>query len=97
MITRLTEARYRMGNSHIMRKARTRTLIQLGGLIEKAGLFDQFDLSLGQDLQRDEEVKEDVMVLLGALSSLTQEMQRGDYSRDLWRERGIKAIGHDLE
>ena len=84
-----------MSNSHTLRKQRTRTLIQLGGLIEKSGLLDQFAISLGQDLQRDEEVHDEVKVLLGALVSLNQEMKRGDYSSDLWKERGVKCMGQE--
>ncbi len=74
-----------------------RTFIQIEGFIEKRGLLERFDIHLVQDLQRNEEAKEGVMVLLGALSSLTQEIVRGDYSRDLWRERGLKVIGQDLD
>ena len=84
-----------MSNSHTLRKQRTRTLIQLGGLIEKSGLLDQFAISLGQDLQKDEDVREEVMVLLGALTSLAHEMKRGDYSRELWKERGVKCMNQD--
>lgn len=86
-----------MSNSHMFRKARTRTLIQGGGLLEKAELFALFDIQLGQDLQMDEDVKENALVLLGALASLANDIRRGDYSRDLWKERGIKIINSDHE
>ncbi|USO01584.1 MAG: conjugal transfer protein TraD [Alphaproteobacteria bacterium] len=81
-----------MSNNHKFRKARTRTLIQIGGLVEKSGLLDRLSISLGQDLQRDNALRDEVLVLLGALSSLEEEMGRGDYSRNLWKERGISII-----
>jgi hypothetical protein len=86
-----------MSNSHTLRKQRTRTLIQLGGLIEKSGLLDQFAISLGQDLQKDEEAHDEVMVLLGALTSLVHEMERGDYSRELWKERGVQCMRQESD
>jgi hypothetical protein len=49
--------------SSSLRKARTRTLIQLGGLVEKAGLLETFEISLGLDLQKDPEIKEQVAAL----------------------------------
>ena len=74
------------------RKARTRTLIQLGGLIEKAGLLPYFDLTLGQDLQKDEEIKDEVMALLGAFLSLKKDIQEDQVSKILWKERGKEWI-----
>lgn len=65
-----------------LRKARTRTLIQLGGLIEKAGLLDEFNLEFGSDLQKDPECKEEVHALFGALlelKSLLKESQEYTY------------------
>lgn len=38
-------------SSRSERKARTRTLIQLGGLVHKCGLTERFGIALGEDLQ----------------------------------------------
>ena len=38
--------------SSAIRKSRTRTLIQIGGLAEKAGLLEVFGIILGEDLQK---------------------------------------------
>lgn len=45
-------------SSKSLRKARTRTLIQLGGLIHKCGLTEKFGIELGEDLQVDEAARE---------------------------------------
>ncbi len=74
------------------RKARTRSLIQIGGLVEKAGLLPYFHITLGQDLQKDEDIKDEVMTLLGALITLKQDMERGEVSRTLWKERGVESF-----
>lgn len=50
------------------RRSRTRTLIQLGGLVEKSGLMDALKIELGQDLQKDPEVFNGVAILSALLS-----------------------------
>ena len=45
-------------SSKKQRKARTRTLIQLGGLVHKYGLTKKFGIELGEDLQVDEIARE---------------------------------------
>jgi hypothetical protein len=77
------------------RKARTRTLIQLGGLFEKSGLLESLNITLGDDLQKDFEHQESTAILVGALlevrlrcfeeEALTQKM--------LWFERGKDLLG----
>lgn len=57
-----------------MRKARTRTLIQLGGLIEKSGLFEKLGIIPGIDLQKDESMKSLVLGLLGGLLTIKNEL-----------------------
>ncbi len=76
-----------------LRKARTRTLIQLGGLIEKAGLMEEFNLELGSDLQKDLGCKEEVYALFGALlelKSLLKESQ--EYSHNYLALKGKVAF-----
>ena len=75
-----------------LRKARTRTLIQLGGLIEKTGLLGHLDLASGDDLQKDPNTYESVATLMGALAELSESLSANDApQRLLWREKG-KAI-----
>ncbi len=59
-------------NSTLARKARTRTLIQAGGLLEKAGLLESFNLKSGDDLQGDYETKDDVKGLFGLIVDMRE-------------------------
>lgn len=77
-----------------MRKARTRTLIQLGGLIEKTGLLDFVELETGQDLQKDPDTFEGTATLMGALLSLKESFQAedADAQKILWASRGKEEL-----
>ncbi|MBM3632638.1 MAG: conjugal transfer protein TraD [Alphaproteobacteria bacterium] len=75
-----------------LRKSRTRTLIQAGGLVEKAGLLAMLNLHLGDDLQKNELHFDAVATLIGAFCDLTQALQEDDALKLLWRERGKKAL-----
>ena len=76
------------------RKARTRTLIQLGGLMEKAGLLTCVDLTLGEDLQKDLHTRDSVATLFGALLAIKQELYSPDADafKLIWKERGKKGL-----
>ena len=67
------------------RRARTRLLIELGGLVQKAGLVDL--------------VADDRATLLGALLELTTRLQDGEeHPADLkarWRRHGLRAFKED--
>ena len=78
--------------SSMIRKKRTRTLIQLGGLIEKSGLLEKFDIDLGSDLQRDLDIKGNVHGLFGALLDLKSTMEGGDFHIDLWTTKGAEKL-----
>ena len=82
--------------SKTMRRARTRTLIQLGGLIEKSGLLDVLEIQLGQDLQKDAETINPVATLMGSLLSLCTLYQDEDSQTQkmLWQRRGKEALRH---
>ena len=54
------------------RRARTRTLIQLGGLIEKSGLMEVLGIQMGQDLQKDPNLFSKVAILSAVLNENTQ-------------------------
>ena len=60
---------------HSFRKLRTRTLIQLGGLVEKAGLLQTLGIAMGADLQRDEGIKDAVTILLGSLTEMQSALE----------------------
>lgn len=77
------------------RKARTRTMIQLGGLIEKSGLLDDLNLTPGDDLQRDPDCFDSLAILMGALCELHTALNTDDANAQklLWRERGKEALG----
>jgi hypothetical protein len=84
------------GESHSanMRKARTKTLIQAGGLLEKAGLLECVQLEAGQDLQKDPATFESVALLMGALLSLTEifTAEDAEAQKMLWTVRGKQAL-----
>lgn len=76
-----------------LRKARTRTLIQLGGLIEKSGLMEEFNLELGSDLQKDPECKEEVHAFFGALLELKSILKESqEYSHSYLALKGKVAF-----
>lgn len=67
-----------------LRKARTRTLIQLGGLIEKSGLFETLGIIPGADMQKDETMKPLALRLLGGFLELKNEIQRDGDLGKIW-------------
>ena len=52
------------------RQARTRSMIQLAGLIEKAGLVETFDITLWEGFQKSPEQKYHVAALYKGLTVL---------------------------
>jgi hypothetical protein len=78
-----------------IRKSRTRTLIQLGGLLEKSGLLDDLNLAPGDDLQKDPECFDSAAILMGALCELRTSFHIDNASAQklLWRERGKEVLG----
>ena len=86
---RLTLARNRDDTRQWMqdRRARTRLLIELGGLVQKAGLVDL--------------VADDRATLLGAFLEMANRLQDGEeHPADLkaqWRRSGLRAFKADEE
>ncbi|HUX79802.1 MAG TPA: conjugal transfer protein TraD [Alphaproteobacteria bacterium] len=78
--------------SHGFRRARTRSLIQLGGLVEKSGLLETFQISLGEDLQRDPETKEPVAALFKGLLVLNEIANSDEMHLSLWTSQGLEAL-----
>lgn len=75
------------------RRARTRSLIQLGGLMEKTGLLETFQITIGLDLQRDPEMKEPIAALFKGLTILNEIAQTHEVSLNLWGQQGLQLLG----
>jgi len=75
-----------------LRKIRTRTLIQLGGLIEKANLLEPLGINLGDDLQKNEMLFDNVATLMGALADICRSLQDDNSQKMLWKEKGKKLL-----
>src|SRR5688500_18954872 len=73
------------------RRARTRTLIQLGGLIEKAGLLEDFGIKLGSDLQKDHIMRNPTAALFWGLLELKRLANSEEYHAELWARKGLEA------
>jgi len=72
------------------RRARTRHLIELGGLVQKAGLVELVD--------------DDRATLLGALLGLADQLQENEHQEEKpadlmarWRRRGLRAFDADRD
>jgi predicted chitinase len=81
--------------SHAFRRARTRSMIQLAGLMEKAGLVETFGVRLGLDLQRDPEQKHQVATLYKGLVELNQMAQSNDVHHPTWSIQGLQLFGDE--
>ena len=77
-----------------LRKRRTRTLIQLGGLIEKSGLMEKLEIEVGDDLQEGVQSLK-AATLLGALGDLVGylTLSESDAQKSLWAQKGKEIFG----
>lgn len=75
-----------------LRKARNRQLIQLGALIEKAGLLETFEITPGSDLQKDPETQLPVAALFKGLLELNQMGQAGEIHMQLYAQQGLAEL-----
>ena len=80
------------------RKARTRTLIQIGGLFQKASLLPFFDIELGRDdLQSNLDELDKAATLLGFLIHAKDNFLQQEKSlRKEFSDIGKKALKHEL-
>ena len=74
------------------RKARTRTLIQVGGLVNLAGLLDYCGIKLGIDLQLDLAQQDKAAMLLGLLTDVFEKSSTSLEQRSKWQELGIRIL-----
>ena len=67
----------------VERRKRTRHLIELGGLVVKAGLVEL--------------TGDDRVTILGALLWMADKLQsdQGEHARELWAKKGKQALGTD--
>jgi hypothetical protein len=79
-------------HSRDLRRARTRFLIQLGGLIEKAGLIETFPIKIGTDLQKDIEMKEPVGSLFKGLLVLNELANSDQVHQPLWAPQRLEEL-----
>ena len=77
------------------RRARTRSLIQLGGLVNVSGISDFFDITLGDDLQGELVGNHKAARLLGALLELNKLLNNKsgvDRKIKQWQYVGFKVL-----
>lgn len=79
-------------DSRGLRRARTRSLISLGGLMKKSGLLETFQIELGRDMQKDPEMKEPVAALFKGLLALKDIAESDEVSLQLWAMQGLEEL-----
>ncbi len=79
-------------DSRGLRRARTRSMIQLAGLIKQTGLLESFGITLGLDLQKDITMKEPIAGLFKGLLVLKEMADSPDVHKQLWATQGLEAL-----
>ena len=79
-------------SSASQRRARTRSLVQLGGLFESAGTLDIFGIPLGVDLQKDATVKNNIAALFKGLLVLNKIATSKEVDLNLWTLQGLETF-----
>jgi len=79
-------------DSRGFRRARTRSLIMLGGLIKKSGLLETFQIEVGLDLQKDITMKEPVASLFKGFLVLEEMVKSGDVNLKVWAVQGLEKL-----
>ena len=74
------------------RRARTRSLIQLGGLMELAGTLYVFGIPLGVNLQKEGFVKNNIASLFKGLLELNKIATSPDVDLSLWAFQGLEKF-----
>ena len=81
-------------NDNRDRKSRTRTLIQVGGLLNITPLLDHAEITLGDDLESTPENKDKAAILLGLFQHLTQSLppQLTQQQTEDFKQHGIALM-----
>ena len=74
------------------RKARTRTLIQMGSIVSLSGLSSFLNIEEGDDLQLDMISKDKAAMLLGALSEIMESDSPPFSQQEKWKDKGIRLL-----
>lgn len=74
------------------RRARTRSLIQLGGLLDHAGTLDIFNIPLGVDLQLDPSVKNNIAALFKAFVIINDMVTTHELDLKVLALQGLEAF-----
>lgn len=76
----------------INRKARTRTLIQMGSIVSLSGLSSLLNIEEGDDLQLDMISKDKAAMLLGAISEIMESESPSSVIQQRWLDKGIRIL-----
>jgi hypothetical protein len=79
-------------SSSAKRRARTRSFVQLGGLIEKSGLLEVFGIVLGEDLQQSPDMKLPVASLFKGFLTLKEMIESEDINLHVWGLQGLEGF-----
>jgi hypothetical protein len=82
------------------RMLRTRTLIQVGGIISITGLLEKFNIELGEDLQSDTNQMDKAAVLLGVFMRVMEQIPNDLTSEEInaLKQKGITKMNmHNSE
>ncbi|MBY0501847.1 MAG: hypothetical protein K2P93_07600 [Alphaproteobacteria bacterium] len=79
-------------DSRGLRRARTRSLVQLGSLTLKAGLLETFGIVLGEDLQKSPQMKKQVAALFKGLVELNEISKSDLVDFQLWATQGLEML-----
>ena len=82
-------------SSREARRARSHSLIQIGALVDKAGLLNTFEIGLGLDLQRDPDLKHQVAALYKGLTVLNEMAQSDEAHLPTWAIQGLQLLGKE--
>ena len=77
-----------------LRKAHTRTKIQLGGLLAKTGILERFNINIGDDLQDDAENQDNAAALAGCINDLLTQLPNPipDTIYEAFTQNGIRLF-----
>jgi hypothetical protein len=60
--------------------------------MDKAGLLETFQITLGSDMQKDPEMKEPIAALFKGLLVLNEMAQSKEVNLSLWSWQGLEAL-----